>query len=113
MTWFRALALGMTLGIAPLASVAAAQEHGLEQVLVESASTPAQHEALAKHYRRRAEASKADAASHRAMAKSYSGTKAATAKAMSDHCTKLASLSDDEAAQYEALAAEHEAAAKK
>jgi hypothetical protein len=112
MTSFRAVALGLTLALGPLATVASADDHGLEQVLVESADTPAEHQALAKHYKHLAEKAKSEAAAHRAMAKSYGGVKYASAKAMSDHCDKLASLADQEAAQYDSLAAAHEAAAK-
>jgi hypothetical protein len=92
---------------------AVADDSGLEQILAETASTPAQHQALAKYYRAKAADAKAEAASHRTMAKSYaSGASIPLAKQRAEHCEKIAKLSDDQAAEYEKLAASHESQAK-
>lgn len=108
----RRLALALALACAPVASVAAADDTALEKLLVESASTPAQHKALAEYYKAKAAGLKEEADRHRSMAKSYSGTKLTAAQAMREHCTKLASLADEQAAEYEKMAAMHEAAGK-
>src|SRR5262245_66462888 len=109
MSFVRTLALGIALAAVPLAGTALAEEHSLESMLVEWATTPAQHQALAKHFKAKADEARADAAQHRAMAKSYSSTKAANVKAQVEHCNELAALSDKTAAEYDKLAAGEEA----
>jgi hypothetical protein len=113
MSLFRVLILGVALAAAPFATVALAAEEDVVVVLIESASTPAQHQALANYYKGKAAEAKKEAANHRAMAKTYGGQKATISAAQMDHCNKLASLSDSQAAEYDQLAAAHEAAAKK
>ena len=88
-------------------------EHDLEQVLIESARTPAQHEALAAHFRAKATAARAEAKDHRSMAESYGGTKLMIAAAQRKHCNDLATNLDAQANLYDELAAAHEAEAKK
>ena len=113
MSLFRTVALGFAIAVAPLAGIAGADDHGLEQILAETASTPAQHQALAKYYRAKAADAKAEAESHRTMAKNYSaGVSMPLAKQRAEHCGKLAKLADDQAAEYEKLAASHESQAK-
>ena len=46
---FRAVAFALALALSGSAAFAAG-EHGLEEVLIESATTPAQHQALADHF---------------------------------------------------------------
>jgi hypothetical protein len=111
MSLFRALILAAL--VAPLATVAVADDEAVVGALIESASTPAQHQALANYFKTKAVAAKKEAADHRAMAKSYSGQKATVSAAQAEHCNKLATLSDSQAAEYEQLAATHEGAAKK
>jgi hypothetical protein len=111
---FRPIALAAALLLLPaLGPAHAAGDHGLEQVLIESASTPAQHLALAEHFRAKAAQAKREAEGHRSMAKSYVNTKAVAGPQSAEHCTKAAESYDALAAQYEQLAAEHEAQAKK
>ena len=112
MSLFRALTIGLAIAAAPIAGIARADDSALEQILVETATTPAQHKALAKYYRSKAADAKAQADYHRSMMKSYSGGKLADTKRQAEHCNKLASLSDDQAAEYEKLAASHDEQAK-
>ena len=113
MQWFRAVALcaALVLGVSPV--FAGSGEHGLEQVLIESASTPAQHHALAQHFSAKAAAARREAERHRSMAKTYGGTKLVIAEAQREHCTDLAASYEAQATQYDAMAAAHEAEAKK
>ena len=113
MSVFHALILGAALIAAPLATVAMADDEAVVNALIESASTPAQHQALANYFKAKAAVATREAADHRAMAKSYSGQKATISAAQAEHCNRLASLSESQAAEYEQLAATHEAAAKK
>jgi hypothetical protein len=112
MSLFRTLVLGLAVASTPIAGFAWADDSALEAVLAETATTPAQHQALAKYYRAKAADAKAQAETHRSMMKSYSGVRMSDAKAMAEHCNKLASLGDSQAAEYEKLAAAHEAMAK-
>ena len=91
----------------------AADTESLEQVLVESASTPAQHEALAKYYRGKAAHERKQAAEHKAMGNSYGGTKMTIAQAEKAHCEKLAAIHESAAKEYDEMAAAHESLAKK
>jgi hypothetical protein len=87
--------------------------HGLEQVLIESATTPAQHEVLARHFRAKAAAARAEAKEHRSMAESYGGTKLVVAEAQRKHCNDLAANLEAQAKLYDELAAGHAAEATK
>ena len=107
-----ALALGLTL-LPTLALADESAEAGLEQVLVESASTPKQHEALAKYYTEKAKAERAQAAEHKQMATAYGGAKMVIAQAQKEHCEKLAQAHEAAAKEYDAMASEHESLAKK
>jgi hypothetical protein len=108
----RALALVLALALSSSAAIAA-DWYDLEQLLIESASTPAQHEGLARHFHARASYARAEAERHRAMALSYGGTKLAVAEAQRKHCNDLAQSLDAQAKLFDELAAGHEAEAKK
>ena len=88
-------------------------QHGsLEQIVV-GVDTPQAHEALASYYRGKAEEMRQMAAGHRSMSKAYSGTKLAQRQQMQQHCEDLATTADKAAADYDALAKEEAAAAKR
>jgi hypothetical protein len=112
MSMLRVAILAVAL-VLPASLALAAGEHGLEQVLIESASTPAQHKALADHFRAEAASARREAERHRAMAKSYGGGKLVVAEAQRKHCENLAKSFDAQAADYDELAAAHDAEAKK
>jgi hypothetical protein len=109
---FRAVALALVLALASVAAHAEG-DHSLEDLLVESASTPAQHEALAHHFHAKAASARKEAERHRAMAKTYGGSKLVIAEAQRKHCADLAQNLDAQAKIYDELAAGHEAEAKK
>ena len=107
------VAAGCLLALAPAAGWAQAPaSDSLLQVLVDSASTPAQHQALARYFRAEAAKAKALAETHRAMSRSYSG-KPGEIRNMNKHCDQIVKLNQDLAAQYESLAKAEEAAAGK
>lgn len=110
--------MSVTLLLGALAfspGLAAAQEtsHSLEQLVVESADSPADHTALAKHYRAKAAAARADAREHESMGRVYSGGKFFERSSMQAHCKKIAAENTAVAVEYEALATLHEGEAKK
>ena len=99
------------LALAPTAGWAQqSTRDNLLQVLVDSATTPAQHKALAEYFRGQAANAKALAQTHQAMSKSYSG-KPGELRNMNKHCDEIAKLNQDLAAQYEAMAKAEETAA--
>ena len=107
------LAAGCLLALAPAmgwAQVPAGGNGGLLQVLVDTAHTPAEHQALARYFRAQAADAKALAETHQAMSRSYTG-KPGELRNMNKHCDQIAKLNQDLAAQYEAMAKAEETAA--
>ena len=109
-----ALLLGF-LAFSVQTAVAQTHEKYLEELAIEGADTPAEHEALAAHFKAKAADARAEAARHEAMAKSYGGglVKLTQKGQMQQHCKKLAEGAKDSAAQYDSLAKAHEDEAKK
>jgi hypothetical protein len=81
MSLFRILTIGFAIAVAPIAGIAWADDSALEQLVVATATTPAQHQTLAKYYHAKAADAKAEAETHRSMLKSYSGVRVSAAKA--------------------------------
>jgi hypothetical protein len=83
---------------------------------VQSAKTPADHEAIAAYYDQQAAAAKKKAAEHEKMAATYTGGGTSIGKgypaAMPQHCQALAKSYNDEAAHYAAMAQAHRELAK-
>lgn len=107
-----ALILG-ALAFPPALAAAGDDATALEQLVIDSAHTPADHAALAKYYRAKAASALARAASHEAMARSYGGTKMAAKQQMQGHCQKISQQEKATAEEYEALAKLHDDEAKK
>ena len=112
----RAIATALILGalaFSPAVAAAGDDTTALEQLVIDSAHTPADHTALAKYYRAKAASARADATSHESMARSYGGTKMAAKDQMQAHCQKISQQEKATADEYEALAKLHEDEAKK
>lgn len=87
-------------------------EAALERALAESADEPAEHEALAEHFRAKASGARQKADGHRWMSEHYSGSlEPAIAAQQKRHCTQLARLYDAQAKLFEELAQAHQSAA--
>lgn len=98
----------------PTLTFAADQGHSLEQLVIETADSPADHASLAKHYRAKAAEARAEASRHESMARSYyMGQKRGARDQMGSHCKKIAANATSSAAEYDALADLHEAESKK
>ena len=105
-----ALLLG-TLAFTP--GIAMAEEdHSLEQLVIESANSPADHAALAKHFRAKAAQAREEASRHDRMARSYNVGKFTDKMHMEKHCKRISANATSSAAEYEELAKLHEAASK-
>ncbi|MEX2208770.1 MAG: hypothetical protein WEF50_21350 [Myxococcota bacterium] len=111
----KVLVLCLGLGLLPTTHVSAGDmtDHSLEQVLIESATTPEQHAALANYYKAQATGARQQAAYHRQMGASYAAGKIVTLQAQKEHCAKLESLAESSAQEYDKLAEAHAALAKK
>lgn len=83
---------------------------------IAAATTPADHEAIAKSYEADAVTAESKAKEHEAMARRYRSTggpkSTATSNPMVRHCERLVKSYTDAAADYRALAAEHHTMAK-
>jgi len=110
-------ALVVLLGVLliPFPGLAAAEEEGqsLELLVVEMATTPAEHAALAKYYHAKAEHARAEANRHQSMGRAYLGGKSMQRQAFQNHCRKITEQEQAMAQEYEALAKLHEEEAKK
>jgi len=76
---------------------------------IETARTPADHEALASYYDREASAARASAAAHRKMAASYQGMVAGGrgGASMPAHCNAIVRSQEAIATEYEGMAVAH------
>jgi len=105
--------LAAALALSPAAVIADEGSHSLEALVVQMADTPAEHAALAEHFRAKAEAARKEAKRHEGMARSYGAGKLNTRIEMSAHCKRLAASNNAAADEYEALAKLHEEESKK
>jgi hypothetical protein len=91
----------------PAKSASAAENVDILQML-QTAKTPADHEAIAKYYDAQAAEAKRNAELHRKMASSYTGGSTPIGKgakaSLPQHCLALAKDFDTEAAHYAAMA---------
>lgn len=101
------------LALAPSLTLADEGAHSLEQLVVESADSPADHAALATHFRAKAASARAEANRHESMGRAYTGGKMMERTQMQSHCKKIAANYGALAAEYDELAKLHEAEAKK
>jgi len=97
----------MALAVLPMAALADGADQALEQLAVEMASTPAQHQALAKYFEARADEARAEASRHESMAKTYAATKTSQRAEMRRHCDALVKEYTEMAKQFDALAELH------
>ena len=107
------------LALAPGLAIAD-ESHSLEAAVVESATTSAEHTALAAHFRGKAAGARAEASQHDAMARAYAppgggkttwGTIQQRQK-MADHCKRLSQQNAAMAQDFDALAQLHDEQAK-
>ena len=80
---------------------------GLEAVVVEMASTPEQHQALAQYYRGRAKEARAESKRHEHMAHSYGAGKMVQRAKMKKHCENLVTSFAAQAKDLDELAVLH------
>jgi len=111
------LIVAFAAALSVVAFRASAQEHsaGMDvDRMIATAKTPADHEAIAKHFDAEAAEAKQRSEAHKAMGASYKSMGGAmTAKWRLDaHCDSLAKSAEAEAKDYQALAEAHRDMAK-
>lgn len=114
----RSVVSSLLLGAAISIPVYAHADNNDEQTLKlmsEFADKPEQHQALAKYYKDESEKAKKKLELHRQMSKNYMGyaKSPGAPNALKSHCEKLIKADEATIHEYDALAAEHEAGAKK
>ena len=110
----RKMILAVLLGALAIApGIAGAEDDkSLEQLVVETADTKAEHEALANYYEREAADARKLANRHKSMGRAYVGGKSMNNQAMSSHCNKIAEQQEAIAKEYEEMAKMHRDEAK-
>lgn len=108
----RLVLLASLLLMAPASAGLAAAEDpadvdSLEVLLVEMATTPKQHLALAKYYNAKADAAIEEARLHRSMKRVYTGANIRDHQRMADHCERIVSGQETLAKEYRELASGH------
>jgi hypothetical protein len=99
-------------GLCGFAGAAFADDaNSLEGLVVEMADAPAEHAAVARFFRAKAEDARKEMRLHQGMGRSYGGGKLGTRIELKSHCDKLAEQYAAVAAEYEELAKLHEAQA--
>jgi len=110
------IAMGLLFGVlalSPGVSLADEGNQSLEQLVVEMATTPEEHAALARYYHAKAEEARAEMRSHEGMGRSYGGGKIIQKQQMKRHCQNISEKYSVIAKDYDALAKLHEEEAKK
>jgi hypothetical protein len=88
-----------------------AQQHDPEHLIIEMANTPAEHRAVARHYKLKADEAREEARRHEAMGRLYATGRSARPGGR-EHCENIAAKLEEVAAEYEALADLHEEQSK-
>lgn len=91
---------------APL--VAVAQDHDIEHLVIEMASTPQEHQAVAHHYTMKAAEAREEASRHEGMARVYAGGGRNAQPRGRQHCENLAVKFEEIAGEYDELAKLHQ-----
>ena len=94
-----------------LASFAAEEGKAIEQMIT-AAKTPADHEAIAAHYEKEAQAAHAKHAEHQKMKEWYDKNPGLSKSGFGTHCNLIAAHYDKTGKEYEALAKLHRDMAK-
>lgn len=84
-----------------------AQQHSVEELVIEMASTPAEHNAVSRHYTALAQEAREDAKRHQGMASTYASGRAGQRQNLRQHCEALAKKYEEIAVEYDALAKLH------
>ena len=106
--------IGTTLLAALFAvpSISQAQQHDIEHLVIEMANTAQEHQAVAGHYRMKAQEAREESRRHEAMGRLYGTQRSATPQRGRQHCENLAEQFGNIAGEYEELAKLHDELSK-
>lgn len=107
MNSFNRMLAGGIAALALIGAASAAPSEIVTQAQIEAASTPAQHEAIARAYEQEAAAAESRAENHAKMARTYRYYGKASRPSMARHCERLAKSYRTAAKEYRMLAQEH------
>jgi hypothetical protein len=89
-------------------AISQAPQHDIEHLVVEMASTPQEHQAVAGHYRMRAQEARDEARRHQEMGRIYAARRGTTPQVGRQHCERLAQKYNEIATDFDALAELHD-----
>jgi hypothetical protein len=106
--------IALTLLTAFLAApcLSQAQQHDIEHLVVEMANTAQEHQAVAQHYRMKAQEARDEATRHTEMGRLYATRRSSTPQQGRQHCDNLAKQFQAIAGEYEGLAKLHDELSK-
>lgn len=93
-------------------AISQAQRHDIEHLVVEMANTAEEHQAVAQHYRMKAQEAREEARRHESMGRLYATQRSATPQRGRQHCENLAQQFEAIAGEYDELAKLHDDLAK-
>lgn len=93
-------------------AVSQAQPHDIEHLVIEMANTAEEHQAVAGHYRMKAQEARDEARRHEQMGRLYATRRSATPQRGRQHCESLAENFEEIAADYDELAKLHDELSK-
>ena len=93
-------------------SISQAQQHDIEHLVVEMANTAQEHQAVAEHYRLKAQEARDEVRRHEQMGRLYASRRSSTPQRGRQHCESLAENFEEIAADYEELAKLHDELSK-
>jgi hypothetical protein len=106
--------IAMTLLAALLAAsaTAQAQQHDIEHLVIEMANTAQEHQAVAGHFRMKAQEARTEAQRHEQMGRMYAARRSATPQQGRQHCENIAKQFQAMANEYDELAKLHDELSK-
>jgi hypothetical protein len=93
-------------------TISQAQPHDIEHLVIEMANTAEEHQAVAGHYRMKAQEARDEARRHEQMGRLYAGRRTSTPQQGLQHCQRLAKSFQDIATEYAELAKLHDELSK-
>jgi hypothetical protein len=102
------IALTLVTAFLAVPSLSQAQQHDIEHLVIEMANTAQEHQAVAQHYRMKAQEARAEATRHAEMGRLYATRRSSTPQQGRQHCDNLAKQFQAIAGEYEGLAKLHD-----
>ena len=93
-------------------AISQAQQHDIEHLVIEMANTAQEHQAVAGHYRMKAQEARDDARRHQEMGRVYATSRSSTPQQGRQHCENLAKNFTAIASEYDELAKLHDELSK-